>query len=586
MESTANFKVDTKLAALLGENYRSSEQAIKELVDNSWDADADNVWVQLPAPMTSQSIVVRDDGSGMTEKEIKSEYLVVANDRTTRKGERTTLKNRLVKGRKGIGKFSGLMTANVMQLATSARGQRTTLFITKDEILRSRRDLEKVDLPVTVDECPANEKGTTITLSSLNQNFSFPNPDRLKQFLVLDYGHEKDFKVFVNGEQIGIEDIPGKTFTEEAVLPNVGRVKLTFTVSDTKRPLKQSGIAIRVNGKVVGKPDYFGINESSDIPPKLAKKVYGEIEADGLSADVTADWGAVIENSNAFKQVQEFVKPRLEESIKAEYYSEVNLMKARLQKDVNRKIETLPEYKRKFAQIAFERVLGKFYGESEEKISTVVSVVLDAFERNDYWVVLKNIEDADHSDISIFADALSEFGIVDIALIAQQAQSRLRFLDELDKLVSNSNTLEQSVHKTLEKNLWVFGSEYSLMSSNKTLSSIIADLINTKYRIADSRKRPDLFLAQDVSRRHLLIEFKRPSETITRAHESQALQYRDHLNAVLHNKLIHIMVIGGRVDKTISSQNERADVELLSYKDVLSNARTNLDWLINELTTR
>jgi hypothetical protein len=361
---------------------------------------------------------------------------------------------------------------------------------------------------------------------------------------------------------------------------------LTFTISDTKRPLKQSGIAIRVNGKVVGKPDYFGINESSDIPPKLAKKVYGEIEADGLSADVTADWGAVIENSNAFKQVQEFVKPRLEESIKAEYHSEVNLMKARLQKDVNRKIETLPEYKRKFAQIAFERVLGKFYGESEEKISTVVSVVLDAFERNDYWVVLKNIEDADHSDISIFADALSEFGIVDIALIAQQAQSRLRFLDELDKLISNSNTLEQSVHKTLEKNLWVFGSEYSLMSSNKTLSSIIADLINTKDKIADSRKRPDLFLAQDVSRRHLLIEFKRPSETITRAHESQALQYRDHLNAVLHNKLIHIMVIGGRVDKTISSQNERADVELLTYKDVLSNARTNLDWLINELTTR
>ncbi len=261
-------------------------------------------------------------------------------------------------------------------------------------------------------------------------------------------------------------------------------------------------------------------------------------------------------------------------------------MKARLQKDVNRKIETLPEFKRKFAQIAFERVLSKFYGESEEKISTVVSVVLDAFERNEYWVVLKNIENADHSDVSIFADALTEFGLVDIALIAQQAQSRLHFLDEVEKLISDSNTLEKSIHQTLEKNLWVFGSEYSLMSSNRTLSAISTDLINKKYDNAESRKRPDLFLAQDVHRRHLLIEFKRPSETITREHESQALRYRDHLNTILHNKLIHIMVIGGKVDKTISSQNERADVELLSYKDILSNARTSLDWLIKELTTR
>lgn len=586
MESKANFKVDTKLAALLGENYRSSEQAIKELVDNSWDAEAENVWVYLPAPMTDQPIIVRDDGSGMTQKEVQNEYLVVASDRTTRKGERTAFKNRLVKGRKGIGKFAGLMTANIMKLETMVRGQRTILHITKEEILRSKKDLEKVDLPISVTDCPSTEKGTAITLSNLNQNLSFPNPDRLKQLLILDYGHEKDFKVFVNDEQIGIEDIPGKTFIEETTLPNVGLVKLTFTVSDGKKPLKQSGIAIRVNGKVVGRPEYFGIDESSEIPSKLAKKVYGEIEANGLSADVTADWGAIIENSNAFKQVHEFVKPKLEESIKAEYHSEVNLMRARLQKDVNRQIETLPEYKRKFAENAFERVIRKFYGESEEKIRTVVSVVFDALERNEYWVVLKSIEESDHSDISIFAEALTEFGLVDIALIAQQAQSRLRFLDEVENLISNPKTLEQTVHKALEKNLWVFGNEYSIMSSNKSLSSIITDLINKKYKNEDSRKRPDLFLACDINRRHLLIEFKRPSETIKREHESQALEYRDHLNTVLHNKAIHIMVVGGNIEKTISSQNERNDVQLLSYKDILSNARTLLNWLIKELTTK
>ena len=39
----AFFKVDPRLATLLGETYRSSELAIKEVVDNSWDADSNNV---------------------------------------------------------------------------------------------------------------------------------------------------------------------------------------------------------------------------------------------------------------------------------------------------------------------------------------------------------------------------------------------------------------------------------------------------------------------------------------------------------------------------------------------------------------
>ncbi len=52
MQNTANFKVDTRLAAILGENYRSTEAALKELVDNAWDADSENVWITLPTAVS------------------------------------------------------------------------------------------------------------------------------------------------------------------------------------------------------------------------------------------------------------------------------------------------------------------------------------------------------------------------------------------------------------------------------------------------------------------------------------------------------------------------------------------------------
>jgi len=60
-----------------------------------------------------------------------------------------------VKGRKGIGKFAGLVAADIMEVCTQCRGESTRLRIVKEELLRAQRDLEKVDLPVEAEPCDA-----------------------------------------------------------------------------------------------------------------------------------------------------------------------------------------------------------------------------------------------------------------------------------------------------------------------------------------------------------------------------------------------------------------------------------------------
>ena len=198
MKSAANFKVDPRLAALLGENYRSIELAIKELVDNAFDADSEHVRIVLPEPYTNDDIIIADDGTGMTENEIRNEYLKIANSRFSRKGERTQGKKRLVKGRKGIGKFAGLMVAEVMEVTARARGIQTTLLISKTDLAKANYDLNKIDLPIETEPCPEEDKGTFIRLSGVNDNFSFPNPEKLRQLLVLEYGRNDDFEITVN----------------------------------------------------------------------------------------------------------------------------------------------------------------------------------------------------------------------------------------------------------------------------------------------------------------------------------------------------------------------------------------------------
>jgi HSP90 family molecular chaperone len=120
------FLVDSRQATLLSQ-YSSSERALKELVDNAWDADAEQVSVTLPKPLSGGSIVIEHNGSGMIEEGLRRHYLAIASDRRSRRGERTAGKNRRVKGRKGIGKFSGLMAAAAMMLETRARGRVSNL---------------------------------------------------------------------------------------------------------------------------------------------------------------------------------------------------------------------------------------------------------------------------------------------------------------------------------------------------------------------------------------------------------------------------------------------------------------------------
>ncbi|MEM7371710.1 MAG: ATP-binding protein, partial [Bacteroidota bacterium] len=445
----ANFKVDPRLASLLGENYRSTELAIKELIDNSYDADAENVWVTLPKPLTDDPIVIRDDGTGMTESEVRNEYLNIASSRVSRKGERTRLKNRLVKGRKGIGKFAGLMVASLMELHTRTRGKETQLKILRDELIKARNDLEQINLPVAITEVDEHISGTEIILRGINQNFTFPNADKLKRLLILEYGRMGDFRIYVDGELIDIEDIPGDIFEEDISLSNGDVAKLRYTISDGKSSLKQSGLAFRVGGKIVGSPQFFGLEETDDIPQKLLRRVYGEIIADSLEADVTADWGSIIANSKLLHELKDKVRPVLEESFGNVYQREVDAAKVRLRRRINGSMDRIPTYKKEQAHVIMEKVIRKFFGESETRQVAVFSLLLDAFQQNDYSPVMQKLEASRESKIEEITDVFSEFGLLDVALLAQQSQQRLKVLHDFEHLILNPETEPQQIHRVI-----------------------------------------------------------------------------------------------------------------------------------------
>ncbi|MBL8296556.1 MAG: hypothetical protein JNN08_32225 [Bryobacterales bacterium] len=225
------------------------------------------------------------------------------------------------------------------------------------------------------------------------------------------------------------------------------------------------------------------------------------------------------------------------------------MAKARLQHEINRSLEKMPEYRREFARRAIKRIMQRFYDQPEERIRPIVSVVLDALEHDEYWQVLERIDKARLEDVGALAEALRDFGLVELGMVARQAHRRLLVLDQLDALIRDPSTQERTVHTAMETNLWIFGSEFALMSSNKTLASVVEKYAGDRFGGERASQRPDLLLLSRFSERHVLLEFKRPSHKIGRPDVSQAEQYRDDL--IKHVSPISVWVVGGSYDAVL-----------------------------------
>lgn len=121
------FRPRARLLQILGDQLIGSPRlAVFELVKNAYDADADSVTVTLEnIDRSDRSIIVQDDGVGMSLETIRDIWLVPAHDHreTQRKQLLRTAKNRLPLGEKGVGRFAVHKLGDNIELVTRAAGQ-------------------------------------------------------------------------------------------------------------------------------------------------------------------------------------------------------------------------------------------------------------------------------------------------------------------------------------------------------------------------------------------------------------------------------------------------------------------------------
>ena len=174
------FNISLSILNHLGRNlYRSFITVLGEAISNSWDADAKKVWIYIDRD--NNTLVIKDDGLGMTENDFQNKFLKIGyskrKDNTT-----STASGRPFIGRKGIGKLALLSCAKRITVLTKT----ANTDLVGGVIDNSGLD-EAIKDDVSANEYNLVEPSKEIVLSRLRQdeNIIIKNISGIKIFLFI-----------------------------------------------------------------------------------------------------------------------------------------------------------------------------------------------------------------------------------------------------------------------------------------------------------------------------------------------------------------------------------------------------------------
>lgn len=542
--------------------YQSPVAAIAELVANAWDADAEEVQIELPATLgTSAVIAIADNGAGMTVKECQDHYLNVGwNRRGQDPGERSPKFQRPVLGRKGIGKFAGFGIAETIQVDTvsSVTGERT-LFILKLHELRKDEYVSRGALIPVEDYDPPNESrlakhGTRITLGSLTLG-KRPSSAQFAASMArrfVFYQKTSPFSVLVNGDMLpdgfdeaaaqfvfprdyrddeGPAGISVKDGWGEETLPNGRTIRWrVFFYRDTIGEEDLRGVSIFAHGKMAQSPFFF--NLAGGLGGQHGQEyMSGQVHADYLdelkSDVITTERQRIRWEDSETVPLLEWGKQRVVEMLRIWRDRRGEDRIKELEKKIakfSERLEELPTHERKTVQNALKK-LAQIPTLTNAQFEDLGGAVLTAWEHGRLRELIDDIAEVGTMGEAELLSVLLEAQVLTSLSIAEAVRTKLNIVANLKERIENKD-LENAVRNFIAKNPWLIAPQwetFQIEHSVKNMMTEAAAKAGLVQQTSVGQKRVDLALS---SGDHLLIiEFMRPGEKLDWEHSNRFDQY-------------------------------------------------------------
>lgn len=475
--------------------YPSATATVAELISNSWDADAANVWIQVPFGESwtpDSEIVVVDDGNGMTRAEAEDAYLVVGRKRRVAEGTDESPGGRKLHGRKGIGKLAAFGTARILE-CTTWKGSEGTAFRLDYDAIRHLEPAEDYEVEEMVAErIPSPdgdeplEHGTRVRLTGLWLKRALAEeqfmPSMSRRFAIA----QAEMRVMVNETQLQRFDIPVEfRFPRDGAPDGVtaaadewaeedlgdGRV-VRWWMGFTATPIQEDylkGVSVLSRGKMAQRP--FSFERSQGTTGQLGQEyLVGEVSAEWLDVGLDIEDDLIQSNRDQLQledqKLEEFLKwgqRRLEWALRQrnELRKQGNLAAVSVNPEVEELLkEFTPLERQKFRSIA-NIASGLPEATSSDVVELMRSVVASQSDR----IVRELMEEIAQEEDAFQArmwELVQKFGLIDARRTLTLIEARLRTIEQLQDAVENGAREVPELHRILRDDPWLLDPRWQL----------------------------------------------------------------------------------------------------------------------------
>lgn len=511
--------------------YDKVSAVVAELVANSYDADAENVTVNLPLgtelakrnkdtgdmvePDPPWTIEVTDDGHGMTPGEAKRFYLDVGRDRRKYpdQGPKSREKKRSVMGRKGIGKLAPFGVCRVIEVLSSGGergddGYYTTHFILEyDRIMEAgggddERESDRVPLDAgQLDGTYRESRGTTIRLSWF-QPKRVPDHDIFKRQLERRFAvADQDCEVTVHDTRGGSDDFQVEAFqvpivpetkidlsTRPVPLPDGAELPVTGQLgmaTEAYRNEEMAGVRIYARGKIIATTRDF--EQPAGYTGEYTTRSYlvGEVHADWLDADdgedlIRTDRQDILWSSELGEALRAWGADLIKEVGASSRGPRQTKTKVQFleKSDIERKArERFEDEAVVAAALELADQIGRFAAEDELEDEVYVDglseVILSVAPHRALMVAFHEFStEVFGADVKLetLADIFGKTHVAEVASYGQIANERVRAITELEEAALGGNgAAEERLQEILAKAPYLIDPAWSAVTKNQSL---------------------------------------------------------------------------------------------------------------------
>lgn len=537
------------------QNYKGPVPAIAELIANAWDADAQEVKIDIPLgrPFVSGDVIrVRDTGCGMSWNDCDKKYLVIARNR--REVEKTDRSpgGRPLMAHKGLGKLAGFGIAKELEIRTIVNGRLTAFEMSFRDLDALKQGKEYKPKMIADEESVTDPDGTEIILTELSLQTAIPEKRFLQSMAKRFSIFSEKFKVQINGKYLKKIDLPLEFKFPEKVDDEVTEIIDGYGVTilssnlpikwwigftpDTIKMKEFHGISIIVRGRSAQDPWDFDLAGGTWGQHGL-RYLTGEIIAEFVDEGITYESDTILTNRSGLnweqhnnKILYDWSKRKISsllrewsrrrgqktvQKVKEKYPELVEKIKrfpAREQKELNQAM-------RNFAQIPTMK---------PERLVKTFNYIIDGYQDKVFVDILNEMTALSPEERIRTLNLLKEFDVSEAIRVHKIVVAHVKVIRKFRELIEAGVPEKPDMHEHIRKYPWLLGIRYQPMDYEPTLQKVLEDYFDITPEDKDRKKEPD-FVCMRGGKEVIVIELKRPTFNIGRKELAQISGYVDYL---------------------------------------------------------